>query len=171
MSDRTIREAISILAGTHKMDKVYSVSAEVISIDVKARTCVCIQISGSASTTINDVLLMASADDGLLIIPVVGSTVHIILSDGMEPYISQYSAIDKIIFRGGDLGGLVKIQPLVNKLNALENKLNEFMIKYNAHVHPVVSVGAPTGPSSILENGPLTPTALTELENKNITHG
>ena len=171
MSDRSIREAISILAGTHKMDKVYSVTAEVISINITARTCVCIQISGSASTTINDVLIMASVDDGFLIIPTVGSTVHIITSEGMEPYISQYSAIDKIIFRGGDLGGLVMIQPLINKLNTLENKLNDLMIKYNAHVHPVVSVGAPTGPCSILETGPLTPTILNDLENKNITHG
>ena len=171
MSDRTIRESISILAGTHKPDKVYSISAEIMSVDIAARSCVCIQISGSVSTIINDVLLMASIDDGFLIIPSVGSTVNIIKSDGMDTYICQYSEIDKIIFRGGDLGGLVKVHPLLSKINDLENIINDLVIKFNAHVHPVVSIGAPTGPNSIIEPKILTPTILTELENKNITHG
>ena len=170
MSNRAIREAVAILAGTHKIDKVYSITAEVVSVDISARTCVCEQISG-ASTVLNDVLLMASVDDGFLIIPEIGSTVNIIVSDKTEPFICQYSGIEKIIFRGGDLGGLVIVKPLVQKINALENKLNSLLTKFNMHTHNVTAIGAPTGPNILQEVGSVVITKIIDLENKNITHG
>ena len=170
MSNRAIREAISIMAGTHKIDKVYCITAEIVSVNVAARSCVCEQINGAGSI-INDVLLMASVDDGFLIVPEIGSTVNIIASDKTDPYISQYSGIEKIIFRGGDLGGLVMVKPLLEKINALEKLLNKLVLKFNAHTHNVTAIGAPSGPSILQETGTLVVTKITDLENKHITHG
>ena len=171
MSDRKIQEAISILAGTHKVDRVSAITAEVISINASARNCVCRQINGLASAEINDVLLMATADDGILIIPQIGSTVNIILSDRTEPYISQYSGVERIIFLGGDLGGMVMIKPLLDKINSLENIVNGLIKKFNVHTHNVTAIGAPTGPNILQETETLFLTQLIDLENKNVTHG
>ena len=171
MSNRAIREAIQILAGTNKSDSLVVVDAEIISVDRAGRTCVCQQVSGAAGIMINNVRLMSSADDGLLILPTVGSTVCVTYSNAIEPFISQYSGVDKVIFRGGNLGGMVIIGQLLTKINTLENKLNDLVKKYNSHTHNVTAIGAPTGPSLLQEAGRITPTVLTDLENKNITHG
>lgn len=171
MSDRSIRDAVNQIAGNHLADKVYAVNAIVNSVDESARTCVCQVVSGKANNIIPDVRLMASADDGFLVIPTIDSNVCIIISDYTDPYITQYSGIDKIIFRGGDLGGIVKVDPLTTKLNNLENLVNDLVVKYNSHVHPVVATGSPSGPVSVQETTVLTLTDRTEIENKNITHG
>lgn len=166
MSDRLIRNAVQIMAGTKLVDKVYSVEATVISVDEGARTCVCQVISGKASYNLSDVRLMATVDDGILIIPVVGSNVNIIRSDYTSPYVSQYSGVDKIIMRGGDLGGLVKVISTAQRLNLIEEKLNSLLTAYNAHVH----TGNNTPTASIV-TGSLTLTKREDIENVNITQG
>jgi hypothetical protein len=171
MSDRAIRDAILQITGNHLSDKVYAIDAVVISVDTTTRTCVCQAVSGRANNIFNDVRLMASADDGILIIPEIDSNVCIILSDYSEPYISQYGGIDRIILRGGDLGGLVKAAVLTVKLNNLEKLMNNLITKFNSHTHNVTAVGSPTGPNITPEGGSLTTTTQAELENKNISHG
>lgn len=171
MGDRSIREAIlQITNGLHTA-AVYALDATVESVDEAARTCVCQVITGKASNVLTGVRLMAAADDGLLLVPTVGSNVCIILIDGGTPYISQYSEIDKIVLRGGDLGGLVKVIDLTKKLNALENKVNDIIAKYDSHTHPVVSTGAPTGPVSAQVTGSLPVTDRADIENIQILQG
>ena len=52
----------------------------------------------------------------------------------------QTAEIDKngFVINGGNLGGLIKI-------NELTNKLNNLVRAFNSHVHPVTAVGTPTG--------------------------
>lgn len=171
MSDRAIRDAINQIAGTHLTNKVHAVTANVLAIDLPSRTCTCQIVDGHVNNTLPNVKLMASIDDGFLIQPTLNSTVCLIISDFGEPYISQYSGIDKITLRGGDLGGLTKVISLTQKLNILENKLNSLLLKFNFHTHNVTAVGVPTGPNLSPESGSLTPTQQAEIENKNITHG
>jgi hypothetical protein len=171
MSAGAIREAINKITGNHMVDKVYCIEATVTSVNATARTCGCDVVTGRISSTFDDVRLMAVTDDGFLIIPTIGSNVSIIFSDFTYPYVSQYSGIDKIIFRGGDLGGIVKVVALTAKLNKLENLLNDLVIKYNVHVHPVIAVGSPSGLTVAIETGSLTPTVRLDIENTNITHG
>lgn len=171
MSDRSIRDAINQIAGTHLTNKVYAVTATVLAIDIQSRTCTCQIVDGHVNNKLPNVKLMASIDDGFLIQPAIDSTVCLIISDFGEPYISQYSGIDKITLHGGDLGGLVKVITLTQKLNSLENKLNSLVTKYNTHTHNVTAVGAPTGPNLLPEVGTLTLTQRAEIENKTILHG
>ncbi len=169
--DRTIRETIQHLAGTHQTDRVTMVDAEVNSVDQNNRICDCTAITGPVGSDIPNVRLMSSVDDGLLILPAVGSTVTVLLSIFCDPVIICHSEIDKIIFRGGDLNGMVMVSPLTAKLNNIEKIINDLVTKYNAHVHPVVSVGSPTGPTSQMEPDSLTITKQSDIENPSITQG
>ena len=171
MGDRSIRDAINQIAGTHLTNKVHAVTATVLSVDIPNRICTCQIVDGHVNNILPNVKLMASVDDGFLIQPTVNSTVCLIISDFSEPYISQYSGIDKIILNGGDLGGLVKVITLTKKINTLENKVNALVTKYNNHTHNVIAVGIPVGPNLLPEVGFLTPTQQIEIENKTITHG
>lgn len=170
MSARAIQEAIQQLSGTHLADRLYFLDCEVKSVDEAGRACTVIALSGKVGSEFT-ARLMASVDDGILAVPSVGSTVIVSSSDFTTGCIVQYSEIEKIVFRGGDLGGLVKVISLTTKLNNLENKLNSLILKYNTHTHNVTAVGSPTGPGLQPETGTLTPTQRTEIENKNITHG
>lgn len=170
MSDRAIQEAIQILSGTNLSDKVYAVDATVLSVDDGKRTCQVQVISGKANNTFT-ARLMSAVDDGFLIIPTIDSTVGVLMSDFTKPLIVQYSEVDKIIMRGGDLGGLVKVISLTDKINTIENKINDLILKYNSHTHNVTAVGSPTGPGLQPESGTITPTLRSDIENDKITHG
>jgi hypothetical protein len=171
MSDRSIAESVRYLAGTHQKDEVTVIDATVNSVDMASRTCEVTAVSGSAGNIITGVRLMPSVDDGVLIIPTDGSTVTVAFSVFIDPVIIGYSGFDNMALNGGEFGGLAKVVILTQKLNNLEKLLNDLIVKYNAHVHPVVSVGSPTGPVSVLETGTLTPTEQAEIENTTITHG
>lgn len=181
MSKRQINDAIQKLAGTFGNDHVSITPCTVFSIDQASRTCVCTPIGGRATTNIIGVHLMAEIDDGLLLIPVLGSTVIVCHSGNNTPFIILFSAIQKIIlvgvsglqFQGGELGGLVEVQPLTTKLNSLENLVNDLVSKFNSHTH-ILTLTTGTGtaaPTSTQETTVLTPTVRADIENTAITHG
>lgn len=171
MSDRSIRETVEFLAGTNREDKVYAIDAIVNEVDLSTRTCTCQCISAKSQNIFPNVRLMVSVDDGFLIVPTVGSNVTIILSTFTDPYVTQYSEIDSIIMRGGDLGGMVITPQLIKRLNNIENLLNDLILKYTTHTHNVTAVGSPTGPSLAPENGSLVLTVRDDIENTAITQG
>ncbi len=81
---------------------------------------------------------------GLLIVPKIGSVVLITNIDGDKNFVSQFSEIEKITLNvetaieiNGGTNGLVKIQELTDKLNALVQK-------YNGHTHSVSTSGSAT---------------------------
>lgn len=159
--DRAIQEAVQILSGTHLSEKVHAVNAEVISIDLPNRTCSVQIVSGKVSNTVT-AKLMSSVDDGILIVPTIGSTVTIITSDFNLPFVVQYSGIDQIILLGGDFGGLIQIVNLTLKLNSLVNQLQAELTK--------ITVGI-TGAGGSYTPGSLTQFNKSDYENVNINHG
>ena len=177
-TDRTISETVRKLAGTYGHDFVYYSSCEVNSIDIKSRTIQCTILDSKTNHTLT-AKLMAQVDDGLLIEPVIGSTVKVIYSDLIEPFVCQYSEIEnitihantKITLNDGAFGGLVKSEDLTVKLNNIEKLLNDLIIKYNTHTHSVTATGAPTGPGLQPETGSITPTVSIDLQNQNVNHG
>ena len=69
----------------------------------------------------------------MIIKPAVGSAVLVAdLSNGKmrDLVVLMVEKAETVIFNGGELGGLIKIAELTDKLNALVNA-------FNAHVHPV----------------------------------
>ena len=81
---------------------------------------------------------------------------------------------ENIIFNGGDLGGLVVIQKLTDKLNELKDTVNDLITKYNEHIHSTTATVG-TGPVGVLS--PTTNTATPALpfnksdyENEKVKH-
>ena len=114
MSDRTLIESIRQIAGTYNRDNVHYIVAEVDSVDIGNRLCTVTTISGAESITIENVKLMPCVDDGLLLVPTVGSNVFIITSDYNQPFVAMVSEIDAAIITSGDVqitlqNGVVKI--------------------------------------------------------------
>ncbi len=70
---------------------------------------------------------------------------------------------------GDTLGGLIKIDDLVSKLNNLENSVNQLKTEFNVHTHS--SSSGPTGLPITASTVNLNPTAKSELENTKIKHG
>ncbi|MGN7818777.1 hypothetical protein ACTJJB_01535 [Chitinophaga sp. 22536] len=188
MSDSKIERAVRQLAGMDASDKVSMMLCNVESVDIDNRTCTCSNITGTAVADILDAQLMAEVDDGVLHVPAVNSTVVVVLSKYVPPYVAMFSELDriytvvgnsvidvspdKITLNNGSFGGLVKVIDLTNKLNALENKVNDLVTTFNSHVHTGVTTG--TGATAITATpvtGTITPTQRNEIENTTVIHG
>lgn len=156
---------------------------EVLSIDEETETCVVKPLDSEAE--IYGVRLRGITEDkgkGFLIIPKINSTVILGMIDSNNAFVSDYSDIekffihteegqkievkDKIKFNNGDLGGMVKVITLTQKLNNLENKLNEIIQLLKTHTH--ASNGAISLELQSLSN--VIQTNRSEIENENIIH-
>lgn len=172
MSDRSIRESIQYLAGNHQTDRVSLMDATVVSVDEAARTCICTAVTGASGNDIPDVRLMASVDDGFLIIPALGSTVIVAQSIFTDPLVVGFSEVDKIILRGGDLGGLVKVLSLVTRLNLLEKDINTLKTAFTTWVPASGDGGAALkAATATWFTQELTETVREDIENETITQG
>lgn len=162
MSDRAIIESIKKIVGVK--DWSLYCNAEVLSVDELNRTCNCIAINGQAEYELNDVGLMAVNDDGFLLIPTIGSTVKVLYSENVEPFICQYSAIDKIVMianesivlNGTSYGGLTKTIELKAQLATLKATVEALC----------VAVAALTGGTKIPNLADFS-----NIENTKIKHG
>lgn len=168
MADGAIRDAIRKLAGTHLQDTAYIASGEVQDVNIASRSCN-IRLLDGKKDAIVEAFLMAAIDDGFLIVPTIGSNVKVIFSEFVPASIFQYSEVERVIIRGGDLGGLTKVAELTQKLNNIENTVNQFIQQFNLHTHAVAGAAASPTPETFTEA--LTPTVQNEIENLNITQG
>jgi hypothetical protein len=184
MSDRQVITAIQKIAGTFSEDKVAMIVGTVDSI--QGNTCTCI-IDDQLPLT--GVQLQAAICDGWLLVPAIGSTVVIFKSIQNDPFIGLYSDIESaylqagngsieilsdgsITLNDGSLGGIIKGVNLVQKLNNLENKVNQIISNFNTHTHSGVTTGPGTsGPGLTPITGTLTPTTVAQITNDKITHG
>lgn len=174
-----LAQVIQQLSGTHLKNDVSYMEAEVVSVDLSTRSCVVQSVSGNDAVNIENVSLMAAVDDGFLLVPAVGSIVFIAHSTYEKPFICLFSEIEKVIivtggisievdsngvvFNDGSLGGMVKVESIVQRLNLIESKVNSIITAYNAHTHP--SNGSPT--ASIIA-GTLSSTSRGDIENEKI---
>lgn len=172
-----IAKAIQELAGTTH-GRLFAYDAEVVSVSEAGRTCV-VNLTGGQSANRITARLMASVDDGALLLPAAGSTVVIHAGDRIQPYVAMCSEVEKIIWLGGDYDGvpIVKHPTNVNKgilkkLNNLENKVNDLLTAFNAHTHVLtLTMGTGTAaPTTTQVTGSLTPTQQTDIEHPSITH-
>lgn len=149
----------------------YSKVCKVDKIDLTDNTCYCIPINGDAD--IVGVRIIANQDNGFLLVPEVDSVVVVSFLSDSSAYVSMTSKLSEIQLNGKNYDGLVKINDLVDKLNALENKVNSIISTFNTHTHPYVNVSSPatTSPSTSPITGTLTPTQKIDLENSTVKQG
>ena len=74
------------------------------------------------------------------------------------PFVIQYSDIESYALNGNEFGGVVKVIELTQKINALEQKINELIV-WGATVTPP------------LTTSPMVLTQQSEIENTTVAHG
>lgn len=128
-----------------------------------------------ASQQVEGVRLRASlseVESQMLVVPKIGSAVVVgSLSGDLSDLVALvFDEVDRIEIRGGQLGGLVNIKPLVDGLNRLVQA-------YNGHTHSIPSGGVVvvngTNPAPVTvpkTNRPATEFDREKLEDKNVTH-
>lgn len=184
--ERAIETGIQKLSGTFKKDHVILLTGTVKSVDADKATCVVV-IENDVELT--DVQLQSAICDGLLITPVIDSMVTVITSTYGLPFVAQYSDIDEfylqvndssltvkndgnIQLNDGSFKGLVKIEELVKKINALEKLVNNFGTAFNSHLHTCAAPGSPSTAPTVPFTEQINPvTQVSDLENDKITHG
>lgn len=122
-------------------------------------------------------------------IPVVGSHCLVKWRDGHRgiPQIDSFDQVDKYYiqpisnlfisakqtqFNDGSNGGLVLVNPLVTKVNNLENLMNDLITKYNSHTH-ILTLTSGTGTAAATltqETGMINPiTKASDIQSTVIT--
>jgi hypothetical protein len=111
---------------------------------------------------------------GFILIPKENSFVYVIMDNAVTGFVAMVSEIenvifncDKIVFNNGDLGGMVKINDLITKLNNIENKLNALMTSYKSHTHTHSQGNTGTAIPPFTQQN-LTLTQKNDLENEKI---
>lgn len=197
-SDRSIKAAIQQMAGTFGQDVVKLNVGIVKSVDEDKSTCTVLVKGINESVEVPNVNLQVGVCDGLQIIPAVDSEVLIITSTYNQSYIIQYSDVDKYYLQVGDsemtinndgtmqlndgsYDGLVKVKELTDKLNALEDDVNNLKTILQTALTTTVNEpgnGAPSAFQIALNAATaswygqqLQPTQQQDIENDRITHG
>jgi hypothetical protein len=135
-------------------------------VDADARICSAQAISGKTTADLSEVLLMPVNDDGLLLVPTVGSTILVAYGKDVQPCVVMFSELDSatlwvngvITLKDGNLGGIPVVAGLLEALNAIQNAFNALNSKVNG-----------LAPTPVIPNLPLT--QRTDIENLNVTHG
>lgn len=164
---KELRDSLRTL--TKPNGNAYSKVCTVDSVDLVNLTCYCIPINDDADIT--EVRLMANIDNGFLLIPEVNSIVVVSFLSDSSAYVSLVSKVSEIQLNGTNYDGLVKVQELTDKLNNLENKLNDLITACSSQVVTLAPSGTFPLASFFTSVTPLIPTQQTEIENQKVKQG
>jgi hypothetical protein len=139
------------------------------SVDLTTLTCYCVPLNNDAD--IINVRLMANIDNGFLLIPEVNSIVVVSFLSDDSAYVSLVSKVSEVQLNGKNFDGLVKVQELTDKLNALENKVNDLITACSSQVVTLAPSGTFPLASFFTSVTPLVPTQQLEIENITILQG
>lgn len=172
-------EAIQHLAKTKGHAFYHSELCVVTSVTINSEKKVISCESINSDSIFSEVDLSAEYNNGFIIAPKVGSNVVVGFSAKVDPFVMMFSEIENIyldvesgiIINGGDNGGVVKVQDLVGKLNALENLVNNILNTLKTTVIPLASSGTyPFAPLYTSFNVISPITTVNDLENTKLKH-
>lgn len=163
-----IREAIRALSGMDQLS-YETLICKVKSVDEANFTCECEPIDGSADFF--GVLLNADKKKGFVLVPKVGSFVVVTQMSETTSCVVMVSEVSQVYIAGDENGGLVKVQDLTSKLNALENKVNSLIIACASQVVTLAPSGVFALAPFFTSVTPLIPTQQIEIENTKVKHG
>lgn len=130
---RTIIDALQKIAGVQLKNNIFILPATVLSVNEAERTCVVETIGGDQAIEIEGVQLMASVDDGVLLVPTVGSTVNVNYSTYYAPFLCQFSGVDKVLVVVGENAVAVEVTNtgVLVELNDTKISLTDGKIQFN----------------------------------------
>jgi hypothetical protein len=109
---------------------------------------------------------------GLFGLPTVGTACLVAMADANSGFLLFAEQYDSIVIRSDELGGLVKVEALVGRLNAIEDKLNEVLNAVKSHTHTPVPPNGTAPPSLGLASlAPVANTDRSQIENESVKHG
>ena len=188
--------ATDIRAAFARLNKQMSAASimtgEVVGVDESAAT-IDVQPADGGAVYHAIQLRPADADDalGVVAVPAVGAQVICAMTSPHSGVMLFATKVDKYAVRvsdsmtlegstdgwvinGGNFGGLIKIEKLVDRLNTLEDRVNKMLVWLQTHVHVSAAPGSPTTPPSLPPDmfaaAPLVPTQQAQLEDKSFTH-
>jgi len=165
-------------------EKIYSQVCEVISIDGTTRTCQLSPVNGDAERK-GRIQASLSLSEGLYIVPVVGSKVLLTFINNLTGVITRYSEIEsfeikisdkqinidenEISFNGGSNGGMVIPLSAVNRLNLIEQDINDLKTVLSTWIVAPTDGGAALKAAAATWYGAdLTETQLIDIANEDI---
>jgi len=166
-------------------ERFYSLIGKAVNVDPDKRICDFEPIDDIATREGVRLQSVISETKGFVLIPKENSDIIVTFLNRSTGFVSLTSELEKIIWdadstqvNGGDNGGLINIQPLINKINQLENALNNHIAIFNSHIHittatvaatPTPGIIAPTTPGDTTNT--ITPiTQKSDLEDTKFTH-
>ncbi len=170
-----------------KKNEFKTFACSVLQVNQSERTCDCRPLNGDAD--IFGVRLQSdiNATSGLYAKPKIGSNVLVTIIRKNDAFVSLFSDVDNyeivigntsfvmdgstIKMNGGSLGGLVKVQANVSKLNTIENSINSLKQILTAWV-PVSNDGGAALKTAITTwaGQALTPTTILDIEDTKVKH-
>lgn len=116
-------------------------------------------------------VLIGSQTD-FYIVPKINTPCLVTFRDGdmQRPQIIQFHQADKVVFFQGLNGGMILINDMVQRMNNVENLLNDLIAKYNQHTH-ILTLTSGTGtaaPTTTIETQTATLTQVSDIENQQI---
>lgn len=166
-------------------ERFYSLIGKAVNVDEDKRICDFAPIDDIA--TREGIRLQSAINEtkGFVLIPKENSFIIVTFLNKSTGFVSLTSELEKIIWdvdltqvNGGENGGLINIQPLIDKINQLENALNSHIAIFNSHIHittatvaatPTPGIIAPTTPGDATNT--IAPITLkSDLEDTKFTH-
>ena len=165
-------------ATKEKAAELYSVVGTVDRVDQAERSVVVTPIDGGAKIYGVRLNAVFGGDKGLAMIPAEGSFVVVTFLNPLTGFVSICSDLDRVeidcedvVFNKGTNEGLVIVGALVDKINQLEEKVNQLQSDYKTHVH-TDPISGTTGKLLVPFTGtPIAPTTTKQdIENTKIKH-
>lgn len=142
---------------------------KVTSVDEEAGRCD-VEIEGKAPA-MGAWLRCGSEGMGVEVIPEVGSEAVVVWMNDVLAVVVSVEKAAKVVMRGGENGGLVKVEELVDRLNKLEEDANSLKTKLTAWT-PVAQDGGAALKAAISGwvSSKLAKTTREDIEDELITH-
>lgn len=141
ITDQQIRDGLMSLGNSNLPN---CEMAEVVERDDETLLC---KVKTTDGLEINNVVFSLST--GFLLYPKVGSNVVIQRLGLVNQYfVVMNSQVDKVVAMDGALGGIPKIEPLVEVLNSFKDAFNSLLNAAKSHTHGPVPANGNTPPST-----------------------
>jgi hypothetical protein len=152
------------------------------SIDEAEGVCECEPLNGGAPYFARLRALLQAEDKSPLIVPVKDSVVIVATfnKNSAEAFVIGYTDVEKVkiltnkgdVWLNGDnYGGLAKVKELVDKMNALENTVNDLIVACKSQSVALAPTGVFALAPFFASVNPLVPTQKKEIENPKVKHG
>jgi len=166
------------IADELSQEKYYSEYGTATNIDEAKRTCTFNPASDAAPRENIRLQSVMSQSTGFVLVPKEGSSIGVTFVNKITGFVAVTTEISEMIidteltiFNGGENGGMVNVEPLTTKINALEKEINILKSIFKTWI-PIINDGgaALKALTATFSAGTLTTTTRNEIEDEKVQH-